>query len=381
VPTTPQGGTEGRAGGINGILRRGRAAERPSISPHPTPGLTVSPAVRRLWTATLLTLFALVAGGTPAALGQALVAVVTEPEGVNLRGGPGTEYVPLAVVPLGTELPVMGATVNTSWVPVSYQGKLGFVLDEYVELRAAVATQPGTVLSTAPAQPPLAPTGAGQSTAAQASPSPAPPATGQQQPLRVNSPEGLNLRAGPGTEHAIQAVVPHNTSLTPTQRSADGRWAQVTHNGVTGWVDSQYLVAGGARSEPGPGAAAGSGRFIWPVAGRSITTHFGPGHPGIDVDQYRTEGSPVVAAAAGKVTFAGGNRCCSYGLYVTVEHRDGSSTLYAHLNALSVNEGQEVAQGQTLGASGNTGRSTGAHLHFELHMSGTPVDPRPHLPR
>jgi murein DD-endopeptidase MepM/ murein hydrolase activator NlpD len=88
----------------------------------------------------------------------------------------------------------------------------------------------------------------------------------------------------------------------------------------------------------------------------------------------------VVATAAGKVTFAGGNQCCSYGLYVTVQHRDGSSSLYAHLSALSVSEGQEIAQGQTLGASGNTGRSTGAHLHFELDLNGSPVDPLMYLP-
>jgi murein DD-endopeptidase MepM/ murein hydrolase activator NlpD len=383
VPATPQGGTEGRAGGISGILRRGRAAERASTSPHPTPGLTVSPAVRRLWTALLLALFAFVAAGTPAALGQAVVAVVTEPEGLNLRGGPGTDYVSLAVIPKDTELPVLGAKVNSNWVPVSYQGKVGFVFDQYIELRTATATQPGTATPAALAQPPLAPMGAVQAQAApQASPSSASLQAGQ--PLRVNSPEGLNLRAGPGLEHAIQAVIPHNTSLTPVQRSADGKWAQVTYNGVVGWVDSQYLVAGGVagsgRSDPGPGAAAGSGRYIWPVSGRSITTHFGPGHPAIDIDQYRSEGSPVVASAAGKVTFAGGNACCSYGLYVTVEHRDGSTTLYAHLNGVGVSEGQEVAQGQTLGASGNTGRSTGAHLHFELLMNGSPVNPLSYLP-
>jgi murein DD-endopeptidase MepM/ murein hydrolase activator NlpD len=329
-----------------------------------------------VWSATLLALFALLCTSSPTALGQALVAVVTEPTGLNLRAGPGTEYATLAVIPKDTELPVMGATVNNVWVPVTYQGKFGFVSEEYIQIRGGTPTSAPPSASVSPAMM----SAASPLSAPQASPSP--PLTTTQ--LRVNSPEGLNLRAGPGLEHPVQAVIPHNTSLTPGQRSADGKWIQVTFNGLTGWVDSQYLVSGisSERSDPspGPGSAAGSSRFIWPVSGRSITTHFGPSHPAIDIDQYRAEGSPVVATAAGKVTFAGGNQCCSYGLYITVQHRDGSSSLYAHLSAVGVSEGQEVAQGQTLGASGNTGRSTGAHLHFELDMNGAPVDPLLHLP-
>jgi len=216
----------------------------------------------------------------------------------------------------------------------------------------------------------------------QSAPAPTPPPGTAQ--LRVNSPEGLNLRAGPGTEHAIVTVIAHNSRVTPIQRAADGRWVQVLHNGQAGWVDGQYLVTPdqpiSSDSRSDPGTAAGSARYIWPVAGRSITTNFGPSHLGIDIDQFNAEGSPVVAAAAGKVSFAGGNACCSYGLYVQVEHRDGSMTLYAHLSVIQVREGQDVAQGQTVGLSGNTGRSTGAHLHFELHLNGSPVDPLLYLP-
>ena len=145
-------------------------------------------------------------------------------------------------------------------------------------------------------------------------------------------------------------------------------------------MDSQFLDSPDALpTVPDPAADAGKYKYIWPVSGRSITTYFSPGHPGVDVDQYPAGGNPVVAVAAGRVIFAGGNQCCSYGLYVKVEHKEGVVTLYAHLDSMSVREGQEVTQGQVLGKSGNTGFSTGAHLHFEMHFSGGAVDPLGYL--
>jgi murein DD-endopeptidase MepM/ murein hydrolase activator NlpD len=226
-------------------------------------------------------------------------------------------------------------------------------------------------------------------TAPTVSPSPQPAGATQAghaaQELRVNSADGLNLRAGPSMDQRVLSVVPNGTLVKVISRSPDGRWANITHNGQSGWVDTEFLEKPDARPSPtptaNPGSAAGSARFIWPVSGRSITTPFSGGHPGVDVDQYPSGGNPVVAVAAGTVTFAGGNPCCSYGLYVTIEHDDGSESLYAHLQSVDVRQGQSVPQGQMLGRSGNTGRSTGAHLHFELHMGGTPVDPLGLLPR
>ena len=87
-----------------------------------------------------------------------------------------------------------------------------------------------------------------------------------------------------------------------------------------------------------------------------------------------------MAVMPGKVAFAGGNACCSYGYYVIVDHGNGLKTLYAHLRSISVSVGQQVSQGQTLGPSGTTGYSTGVHLHFEVHKNGTRVDPIPYLP-
>jgi murein DD-endopeptidase MepM/ murein hydrolase activator NlpD len=80
------------------------------------------------------------------------------------------------------------------------------------------------------------------------------------------------------------------------------------------------------------------------------------------------------------VTFAGGNPCCSYGLYVTIAHPDGSETLYAHMSSIAVVQGQAVSQGDVIGYVGCTGYCTGNHLHFELIIDGRQVDPLLYLP-
>jgi murein DD-endopeptidase MepM/ murein hydrolase activator NlpD len=120
--------------------------------------------------------------------------------------------------------------------------------------------------------------------------------------------------------------------------------------------------------------------FIWPTTG-PISSYFGPNHPlGIDIDLYANPNAPILAAAAGTVTFAGGNTCCSYGLYVIVDHGNGYSTLYAHLSKISVASGQQVTQGQLLGLGGRTGYATGNHLHFEVRINGNVIDPLSVLP-
>jgi murein DD-endopeptidase MepM/ murein hydrolase activator NlpD len=121
--------------------------------------------------------------------------------------------------------------------------------------------------------------------------------------------------------------------------------------------------------------------FIWPAWG-PISSYFGPSHPlGIDIDLYADPNEPIGAAKAGIVTFAGGNQCCSYGLYVIVDHGDGTSTLYAHLSQIAVVQGQVVATGQLLGFGGRTGYATGNHLHFEVHVGDNVVDPLLFLPK
>jgi murein DD-endopeptidase MepM/ murein hydrolase activator NlpD len=120
--------------------------------------------------------------------------------------------------------------------------------------------------------------------------------------------------------------------------------------------------------------------FVWPVWGQ-ISSYFDAGHPlGIDIDMYDDPHSPVGSAKAGIVTFAGGDACCSYGLYVIVEHGDGTSTLYAHLSQIAVSQGQVVSTGQLVGFAGATGYATGNHLHFEVRIGDHVVDPLIFLP-
>lgn len=100
-------------------------------------------------------------------------------------------------------------------------------------------------------------------------------------------------------------------------------------------------------------------------------------HHGIDIPAPPM--TPIAAAAAGTVRQAG--HVDGYGLTITVDHPDGTATLYAHQAKLGVTTGAAVAAGQVIGYVGRTGSSTTDHLHFEVHdAGGTPVDPLPHLP-
>ena len=117
--------------------------------------------------------------------------------------------------------------------------------------------------------------------------------------------------------------------------------------------------------------------FIWPVVGY-ITSYFGPTHRlGIDINAPFV---PVAAAQAGQVVFAGGNACCSYGLYVDIVHAGGYETRYGHFSAINVSIGERVEQGQVIGVSGSTGRSTGPHVHFEIRRNGYILNPLRFLP-
>ena len=100
-------------------------------------------------------------------------------------------------------------------------------------------------------------------------------------------------------------------------------------------------------------------------------------HSGIDL--MAPYGSPVRAAAAGTVTYAG--RYYAYGLIVDILHADGSLTRYAHLSrfAANIRPGTVVAGGQEIGAIGTSGNAHGAHLHFEVRIGGRAVDPKPFL--
>ena len=84
-------------------------------------------------------------------------------------------------------------------------------------------------------------------------------------------------------------------------------------------------------------------------------------------------GASVIAAAAGRVTTVDYNS--SRGYYIVIDHGNGYATLYQHLSRQDVAVGDMVYQGDQIGAVGETGFSTAPHLHFEIHVNGTPVDP------
>jgi murein DD-endopeptidase MepM/ murein hydrolase activator NlpD len=89
-------------------------------------------------------------------------------------------------------------------------------------------------------------------------------------------------------------------------------------------------------------------------------------------------GTPVGAAGVGTVSFAGWNNG-GYGNLVIVQHRLGYQTWYAHLSSFAVSSGSAVAGGVRIGYVGSTGHSTGPHLHFEVRLNGTPINPAPYF--
>lgn len=129
--------------------------------------------------------------------------------------------------------------------------------------------------------------------------------------------------------------------------------------------------------DPGPVSSIG---LSWPASG-PISSCYCAYHPlGIDIDLYNSVGTPIGAATEGTVTFAGGDPCCSYGLYVVIMSSTGIETVYAHFSSIAVGQGEYVSPGQTLGYSGCTGFCTGTHLHFEVIDNGVRVDPLAYLP-
>jgi len=127
-------------------------------------------------------------------------------------------------------------------------------------------------------------------------------------------------------------------------------------------------------SEPAP-----SSGFAWPVSG-PITSPFGMRwgtlHPGIDIGV--PSGTPVHAAASGTVIWCGW--MSGYGNLVMIDHHNGLATLYGHNTSVAVSCNQQVSQGQVVSYSGCTGFCTGPHVHFEVRLHGTPVDPLGYLP-
>lgn len=140
-------------------------------------------------------------------------------------------------------------------------------------------------------------------------------------------------------------------------------------------------VASAAPSSPNLGQAAGApagGAFMWPVRGTVVSPYgqrWGRLHSGIDI--AAPAGTPIAASASGQVMFSGS--MSGYGNLVVIQHAGGIATAYAHNSSNAVGVGQSVGQGQTIGYVGCTGSCFGDHVHFEVRVNGTTVDPAGYL--
>ena len=174
------------------------------------------------------------------------------------------------------------------------------------------------------------------------------------------------LRLNPGLETARLVVgspirVAQSSSLRP--RMVLG--LRPVGSGGLSWPELPDFGEGSRDpATPQPHSETG---WIWPTQGVFTSGYgwrWGRMHKGIDV--ANNVGTTVVAAKAGRIAFSGWHDG-GYGYLVTIQHPDGSRSLYAHNSRLLVREGEEVNQGQAISQMGSTGRSTGPHLHFEIH--------------
>jgi len=147
---------------------------------------------------------------------------------------------------------------------------------------------------------------------------------------------------------------------------------------VSASLGAQIQASQAASSYSPPSSSPSASGFIWPVNG-PVTSPFGMRwgrmHTGIDIGV--ADGTPIHAAAAGRVIYAGWMD--GYGNLVFIDHGSGLSTGYAHQSSVAVSNGETVAQGQVIGYVGCTGHCFGPHLHFEVRVNGAPVDPLGYL--
>ncbi len=153
---------------------------------------------------------------------------------------------------------------------------------------------------------------------------------------------------------------------------------------------TQRLMVGAIQGSRPQGNGVVTGDFTWPLPHfRTITSYYGPRwgkiHQGLDISGYNVYGASIVAADGGTVVAVnktskwGTGMFAGYGYAVIIDHGRGLRTLYAHCSRILVNAGDKVSKGQVIARVGNTGMSTGPHLHFEVRRNNSRVNPLPYL--
>ena len=178
-------------------------------------------------------------------------------------------------------------------------------------------------------------------------------------------------------QNALAAARANQRSLLVTVRAQ----REKDEEDLAAMQAASAAIAAQIRAHQSSSGSSGNGTsssgLIWPVNG-PITSGFGwrwgRMHEGIDIGVPC--GTPIHAAASGTVIYSGWMD--GYGNFVVIDHGNGLATAYGHQSAIYVSGGS-VSQGQSIGAVGSTGNSTGCHLHFEVRVNGTPVDPLGYL--
>ncbi len=192
---------------------------------------------------------------------------------------------------------------------------------------------------------------------------------------QVSVPSGLNA------DDRFDIIIEHRRAATGETETGKIMFAGLERARGKDLQLMQWELAGRTQWFEASGVGRESGMLQQPVPG-SITSNFGRRrHPILGyarmhrgVDFRAGHGTPIVAAADGRVTFAGRNG--GYGRTVKLSHADGLSTLYAHMSRIAVSNGARVRRGQVIGYVGSSGLSTGPHLHYELYRNGAAINPR-----
>ncbi len=188
--------------------------------------------------------------------------------------------------------------------------------------------------------------------------------------VAVASAQSVTVRTG----DTLSSIAKRNGVSVTQLRNANGLSSDKIRIG-------QVLQIGSSSSNSSARVSTGAERPLWPVSG-VMTQRFsyrGPknGHAGLDL--AAPSGTPVYAALSGTVTFSGWN-VYGYGQLITIRGIDGRDYYYAHNSARMVSRGQRVRQGQLISRVGNTGNSTGPHLHFEVRSGSRILNPLGILP-